>query len=118
MEDIYKKFNYPSLAKFKEILKLNNIIVSNKDVKDFLNKQSINQVHKPVTNLKEQNKFIIALSPYEMLQIDLLDYQKYYQQNKGFKFILIAVDIFSRKAYASLLKNKTPESVLDGFLTF
>ena len=53
-----------------------------------------------------------------MVQIDLLDYQKYSKQNKGYNFILIAVDIFTRLAYACPIKNKKPESVLEAFKSF
>jgi hypothetical protein len=44
-----------------------------------------------------------------------LDYQKYAKQNQGFNYILIVVDIFSRKAFATPIKNKKPESVLEAF---
>jgi hypothetical protein len=118
MEALYEKFNFPSLEKFKTILKNNDITVSHAEVKKFIDNRSIRQIHKPVHNIKEKQKFNFALSPFENTQIDLLDYQKYSKTNKGFNFILILVDVFSRKAYAIPIKNKTPNSVLTGFLTF
>jgi len=118
MEELYKQFNYPSFDKFKKILKLNNVIASNKEILDFIKTQTINELHKPTQKIKENYKFIIAFEPYEMLQIDLLDYSKYSRTNKGYKFILIAVDVFSRYAFAKPIKNKTPENVLDGFKLF
>jgi hypothetical protein len=118
MEELYKKFNYPSLNKFQQILKRNNIFLSYKEVQNFIDKQSIKQIHKPIYNVKSKQKFIFSLEPYESVQIDLLDYQKYSSSNKNFKFILIAVDIFSRKAFALPLKNKTPDSVLQAFIQF
>jgi hypothetical protein len=116
MEELYEKFNYPSLAKFKQILKEKNI--STKGVEEFIKNQNVAQVHKPVVENKEKQKFIFALQPFEMVQLDLLDYQKYSRQNKGYKYILIGVDIFSRKAFAEPIKNKTPNEVLTAFKKF
>ena len=50
-----------------------------------------------------------------MFQIDLLDYKNYSHQNKGYKYILIAVDIFTRQAFAAPLKNKSAAETLEGF---
>ena len=42
---------------------------------------------------------------------DLLDIHQYARQNKGYKFILVVLDIFTRYAWARPLKNKTGVSV-------
>jgi hypothetical protein len=115
MNELYEKYGFPAFAKFKLILKKNNIQSSDKEVKDFLDGQKVQQLHKPIVNLKNNDKFIVSLKPNDMIQIDLLDYSKFSKQNKGHNFILIGVDVFTRKAYASFIKNKTPLSVLDGF---
>jgi hypothetical protein len=117
MEDLYVKYNYPSIDKFKKILKANGIIYTSKEVTEFIKKQSIQQVHKPVQNVKAKQKYIVALDIGEMLQIDLLDYQKYSTKNSGNKYIFIAVDIFSRFAYAVPIKSKEPKNVLEAFKT-
>ena len=46
---------------------------------------------------------------------DLLDIQKYKRQNKGYTFILIVLDIFSRYAWARPLKKKTGLEVSKAF---
>jgi len=115
MEELYIKFNYPSIHKFKQILKANGVNVKTKEVEEFISKQSVTQLHKPVANIKEKQKFIFTLDTNEMLQIDLLDYQKYATKNKGYKFILIAVDIFSRLALAVPIKSKEPKNILEAF---
>lgn len=115
---LYKKYNYPSLAKFTQILKQNNVVIKNKEIKEFIDKQNVNQLHKRTTKQKQMLKFIWAYEPYEMLQIDLLDYQKYSRINQGFKFVLIAVDVFTRFAYATPIPDKTPKSVLYGYKKF
>lgn len=118
MDELYVKFNYPSASKFKEILKQNGVSATHKQVADFVKSQSVAQLHKPTPNIKENYKFIVALKPFEMMQIDLLDYQKYSRQNGGNKYILIGVDVFTRYAFAKPIKDKTPESVLKAFQQF
>ena len=115
MEELYAKFNFPSADKFKKILERNGINATLKEVKEFIKKQSINQIHKEKKKIKNNQEFITALNAFEIVQIDLLDYQKYAKQNKGFNYILIIVDIFSRKAFAEPIKNKKPISVLNAF---
>ena len=46
---------------------------------------------------------------------DLVDMQKYARQNKGFKYILVVLDIFSRYAWARAIKDKTGLSVKNAF---
>lgn len=117
MDELYTKYNFPSADKFKKILKANGLNFTSKEVTNFISNQSIQQVHKPVLDIKAKQKFITALDIGEMLQIDLLDYQKYAKSNNGFKYIFIAVDIFSRYAYAVPIKNKEPKNVLEAFKT-
>ena len=46
---------------------------------------------------------------------DLLDIHQYARQNKGYKFILVVLDIFSRYAWARPLKNKSGKEVANAF---
>jgi len=43
----------------------------------------------------------------ETLQADLIEMQPYKQANRGYRYILIAIDVFSKMAYAEALKDKT-----------
>lgn len=115
MERLFKQYNYPSLKRFSEILKENGIKVSQKEIKEFLKNQAINQLHKPVQKVKKNLKHITASSPNETWQIDLLDYQKYGRQNKGYKYIFICVDVFTRKAKAEPIKTKAATNTAAAF---
>lgn len=42
----------------------------------------------------------------ETLQADLMDVSRYSRWNKGFKFILVVIDVFSKMAFAQPLKRK------------
>jgi hypothetical protein len=115
MEQIYREYNYPSLKRFSEILKEKGLKKSQKEVKDFIETQKVGQLHKPVQKVKRNLKHITSSSPDEIWQIDLLDYQKYSRQNRGFKYIFICVDVFTRQARAEPIKNKTSTSTDDAF---
>ena len=52
MEELFYQYNYPSIEKFKKILKDNNVKVSNQEITDFINNQKSSQLHKPVQNIK------------------------------------------------------------------
>ena len=115
MDALFKQYNYPSANKFYQILKENNIKATHNQVKEFIEKQAVSQVHKKIENRKSKYKHFIASIPNEIFQIDLLDYQKYSQQNKGYNWILICIDVFTRKAFAKPVKNKTATMVKEAF---
>ena len=48
MEKLYIENNYPSSNRFYQILKENGIIKSHKEVKEFIEKQSVQQGHSRV----------------------------------------------------------------------
>jgi hypothetical protein len=47
--------------------------------------------------------------------MDLLDVSKYAKQNNNYNFILLVIDVFTRKAYAVGTKTKSVEAVIDAF---
>lgn len=71
------------------------------------------ELHKPARKNFIRRAFkVIGIN--ETLQIDLIDMQKYAKENKGNKYILTLIDVFSKKAYAVPLKNKTGNIVTQG----
>src|SRR5690349_18436793 len=66
------------------------------DVKDFLNKQEPNQILK---------------------QVKQTDFNYYKNYNRGYRFILIVVDTFSRRIFLRAIRDKTAANVLRGFDT-
>lgn len=70
--------------------------------------------HVPVRRRFPRNR-VFASAPFENFHIDLIDMQQFTGHNKGFNYILICVDAFSKKAWAVPLKNKAGETVAKGF---
>jgi len=64
------------------------------------------ELHKPARKRFIRRAFkVIGIN--ETVQIDLIDMQSYSKDNLGYNYILTLIDIFSKKAYAIPLKNKT-----------
>lgn len=58
-----------------------------------------------------------ASSPFHILAVDLMDMSKsgYPAENDGVKYALVCVDVFSRYMYATPLKGKDSQTLIDGF---
>ena len=64
-----------------------------------------NELNKPVIN-KFPRKEIIVNHIDEIHSCDLVDMQKYYRINKGYKYIFTNIDIFSKYSWSFPLKSK------------
>ena len=65
-----------------------------------INKQKRNTLKKATLG------YVVAFEKMKNLQIDLLDLSKFSKTNKGYKYILIMIDIFSRFVDAIMIKTK------------
>ena len=74
-------------------------------VQDFLAAEDVYTLHKPTRKPKKYRK-TIAHGIDAIHQADLVDISALSRENKGYKFILSNIDIFSRKAWAVPMKNK------------
>lgn len=79
-----------------------------------LNKISAYSLHKDVRNKYPRRKIMVNFIN-EIWASDLRDISKFSRQNRGYKFIVMVVDGFSKKAYAQPIKDKTPKSMIKAF---
>ncbi len=100
----YKQHNYFGRDKLYKLCVSKKIDISRRQVLDWLNKQEIHQLHAP-TFLSTNIQHTILKKPGKQIGIDLIDMQNYV--NDGYHYILTGIDLFSKKAYARPLKNKT-----------
>ena len=107
------KHNYPSPMRFYKMLKRKNPDIKFNDVDEFIRSQKTFQLHKKQTSKIQGH--IIAFHENALWFMDLLDMQNYSRQNHGYKWILLCIDTFTRKAYATALKNKSKFEVKNGF---
>ena len=86
--------------------KILNTITYN-DVKDFLERQKSRQTK----GYRGFNSYV-AHEPLQEIQIDIADFTASGALNDGFRYLLVAVDIFTKKAHGVAIKDKQPaESV-------
>ena len=57
---------------------------------------------------------VLVFSTGDLFQVDLMDFQSLASSNSGYRFVLVAIDVFSKFAWAVTLKRKTAEEVLRG----
>lgn len=72
--------------------------VKKQDVQKFLSRQEVYQIHR--SKKKDIPLPILADSPNEIWQCDLMDVGEYAKYNKGFRYIFCAVDVFTRRCMA------------------
>ena len=85
-----------------------------KDCKEFLKKQNTYTLHKERVFRFTRNKMITYYPDYQH-QIDLVDMQEYARENKGYKYILVIIDCFSRYCWLKGLKDKKATTLRDTF---
>lgn len=82
-------------------------------VERWLLRQNAYTLHAPLRKRFPRRK-TIAPGLYYQLQLDLADLSNIKHHNKGYRFLLVAIDIFSRKAFVVPLKSKRGIEVRDG----
>ena len=108
LKELYIEFSYPSAGKLIKIAKKKGLKVKTADVKAFVNRQAVEQIHK-TKRLKPG--YIVSTVPWKKYQGDLLDMSKFSHKNNGYKWVLMVVEIFTRYAWAVPLKTKRTSEV-------
>lgn len=68
--------------------------------------QVVNEIHRYARKNFQRRKFTMY-GIGDTLQADLIEMQPYKRENRGHRYILIAIDVFSKMAYAEPLMDKT-----------
>lgn len=84
--------------------------ITRKDVQDFLKTQLTYSIHKPARKKYSRNKTIVK-GIDDQWQVDLVEMIQYAKINNGYRYILIAIDCFSRYAWAIPVKRKDAISI-------
>ena len=83
-------------------------------VRDWLEKQDAYTLHKPSRRKYPRNR-VVVYGIDDQWQADLADLAAYARYNKGTKWLLTCIDVFSKYAWAIPLKNKSGTSLLAAF---
>lgn len=68
------------------------------------------ELHKPARKTFTRRK-VISKGLYDVYQSDLIDMSSYSRENKGYRYIVILIDVYSKYAWARPLKSKTGKDV-------
>ena len=118
LRDIYynPSTGYQSAERLYQKAKESGSKVSRKLVKDWLKTQDTYTRYKPIVRKhKYQRTFVRDLG--DQIQMDLVDMGKYKDQNKGFYWILTAVEILSRYAFTIPVHRKTTKHMTEAVNT-
>ena len=90
-------------------LKTAHIILNNKYAGsvELINKMEtiVNELHRPIRKVPEYRK-VIVYRVNEIWACDLVQMDKFNDENNGYKYILTCIDLYSRYAWVRPLKTK------------
>ena len=114
LKELKRKYGKPGdplyMAGIQRIKDYYKRVLSTQEIRDFLAKSRVYTVHYDFKPPVHNPYYIRRLR--QMIQIDLTEVSKIRKYNKGYNYILVAIDCFSRKVWARLLKTKTADEVL------
>lgn len=118
LKELYEDPEIGLSSKDKFYKRVKQIIphITLKEVDEFLKKQAVTQIIKPVNTKARTYNTIISLGVRNNYQIDIF-ILPYPNQNKKYKYLLTCIDVYSRFADVEPLHNKTGNSVLEAFKT-
>ena len=106
LEKYYKKYNFPASSTFVKQLQNEGIKTTKKEIDEFIGTRVEQQ--KTVINNERKRTLgrIVAYRPLSIIQMDIYVMAKYVTGNKGYKYILCMIDVFTRKVWAYKMKKK------------
>ena len=90
--------------------------ISRKQVQDWLSHQDVYILHKPARRHYKRSRVIVPGIDAQF-QADLVDVQNLSRFNKGYKYLLTCIDIFSKHAWVVPLKTKQGQELVKAFQT-
>jgi transposase InsO family protein len=107
----YTDKNYFGRDRLWRLPEVQQAKISRRQVFDWLTHQELWQLYKVPRKSKTIRPTVLK-QPLKQIGIDLIDMTRY--ASKGYTWILTAIDLFSKKAWAVALKDKTGQSVAEG----
>ena len=118
LSEIY--YNVENPACYSGVVPLLNAVrnydksVKRKDVVSFLTHQNAYTLHKPLRKRFLHNRMVPGGLDSHW-QLDLCDMQRLKNENDGYAWILVCIDVLSRYVWAQPMKTKRPSEVRTAF---
>ncbi|MCP3678835.1 MAG: transposase family protein [Gammaproteobacteria bacterium] len=97
--------SYSGLERFYQAVKERFPKVTRLEVREFLKSQDAYTLHKTIRKPRKYRRTLV-FAPRDLWQIDLLDMQKYARENRGYRYMCVIIDCFSKFMWIKPLKNK------------
>ena len=117
LKKIYEDANFPGFERFYKFVKTENPEYKKVDVKKFYDsKISVQLLKKKDNKIKKTQGAITSTYINELFQMDICDMTaKFSKYNSNYRYILLCIDIFSRKAFGVAIKSKKIDETIDAF---
>ena len=76
--------------------------------------QLAEELHKPIRS-KFKRRRVLVFNVDDIWSADLMDMQSVSKQNKGYKYLLNIIDLFSKYVYSIPIKSKSQQSLVEAF---
>ena len=86
-------------------------------IADFLKQHDVHGVYRRIVKREFPRRRVITRFPFELFMADLMEFPQYKFRNRGYRFALILIDVFTKKLYTAPLKKKTKEETAQAFET-
>ncbi len=115
LETLWKENAYPSVTPLYKLARRRGLDVKLKDVDAWLkNRASTSLLQQRKEPYSVKGTFDNATKPLEKCYLDLWD-RSTHPSPDGYKYVMILVDSFTRKAYAQFMKTKLPTDFLRAY---
>lgn len=105
--------SFSGLENFSHALNERGLNVEKKKLEQVLKTVDAYTRHRPVTKKFQRHKVVVA-GIDDTWQVDLVDMQAFSRYNKGFKYLITCIDVFSKYAWVVPIKTKSGKDTLDG----
>ena len=118
LKDIYYDVQNPNflsgIRKLYKAAKAKDKGITLAQVKDFLAGEDTYTLHRQYKRPRKYRK-TIAYYINDLHQADLIDVSSLSKHNRNYKFLLVNIDVLSRKVYVQPLRNKSAKEILRAF---
>ena len=119
LEEIYFNPEHPASFEgpkrlYESVKKEGKFKISHSKIKRWIQKQESYSRNKGVKRQFERGRVIVA-GIDDQFDADLASLSLYADDNDGFKYLLVVIDIFSRYAWVEPIKDKTSNQIVNAF---
>ena len=116
LKKLWEDNAYPSLTPLYKLARKRDLPVKIKDVEAWLkNRASTSLLQQRKEPYAVAGTFDNATKPLERVYLDLWD-RSTHPSPDGYRYIMIALDSFTRKAWAEPMKNKLPDAFMKAYI--